>query len=187
MCCRIEQAAERRSRPALKTCWHGMIQVWVCLTACLLPLIWARAADDPVAPILRVDGVAIVSLRPATRVGEEWFVPLAPIADAVGATLSVIPGSHGFRVLRRDGVIVDYDSSTGRFRQGNMLVGELQDFRQVQITGQVGSVLFPLTGAVILLGVTVREDVLANVLEDRKSTRLNSSYLGISYAVFCLK
>src|SRR5205814_10506165 len=25
------------------------------------------------------------------------------------------------------------------------------------------------------------------VLEDRKSTRLNSSHLGISYAVFCLK
>src|SRR5262245_63799711 len=27
----------------------------------------------------------------------------------------------------------------------------------------------------------------AAVLEDRKSTRLNSSHLGISYAVFCLK
>src|SRR5258705_9885561 len=26
-----------------------------------------------------------------------------------------------------------------------------------------------------------------NVVEDRKSTRLNSSHLGISYAVFCLK
>src|SRR5471030_936179 len=26
-----------------------------------------------------------------------------------------------------------------------------------------------------------------HVLEDRKSTRLNSSHLGISYAVFCLK
>src|SRR5262245_5659091 len=31
-----------------------------------------------------------------------------------------------------------------------------------------------------------RRDV-ANLLEDRKSTRLNSSHLGISYAVFCLK
>src|SRR5262245_22395934 len=27
----------------------------------------------------------------------------------------------------------------------------------------------------------------AEVLQDRKSTRLNSSHLGISYAVFCLK
>src|SRR5947199_9347529 len=31
------------------------------------------------------------------------------------------------------------------------------------------------------------EDVLERPLEDRKSTRLNSSHLGISYAVFCLK
>src|SRR5690242_21477939 len=30
-------------------------------------------------------------------------------------------------------------------------------------------------------------DELAAVLEDRKSTRLNSSHMSISYAVFCLK
>src|SRR5262245_64569112 len=30
-------------------------------------------------------------------------------------------------------------------------------------------------------------DLVAGVLADRKSTRLNSSHLGISYAVFCLK
>src|SRR5262245_64638109 len=29
--------------------------------------------------------------------------------------------------------------------------------------------------------------VYVDALEDRKSTRLNSSHLGISYAVFCLK
>src|SRR5262245_49301152 len=28
---------------------------------------------------------------------------------------------------------------------------------------------------------------IASMMEDRKSTRLNSSHLGISYAVFCLK
>src|SRR5262245_13452472 len=33
----------------------------------------------------------------------------------------------------------------------------------------------------------VRADVLHEPLADRKSTRLNSSHLGISYAVFCLK
>src|SRR5205814_10315622 len=32
-----------------------------------------------------------------------------------------------------------------------------------------------------------RAGVPRNSLEDRKSTRLNSSHLGISYAVFCLK
>src|SRR5947209_20582171 len=30
-------------------------------------------------------------------------------------------------------------------------------------------------------------DVLAGAVEDRKSTRLNSSHANISYAVFCLK
>src|SRR5437899_9240387 len=34
---------------------------------------------------------------------------------------------------------------------------------------------------------TVADDVGALLERDRKSTRLNSSHLGISYAVFCLK
>src|SRR5947199_4971451 len=41
-----------------------------------------------------------------------------------------------------------------------------------------------------VLGVVDQEVGLARELvarEDRKSTRLNSSHLGISYAVFCLK
>src|SRR5262245_63002804 len=33
----------------------------------------------------------------------------------------------------------------------------------------------------------VGPDVTGNAAQDRKSTRLNSSHLGISYAVFCLK
>src|SRR5262245_65148203 len=34
---------------------------------------------------------------------------------------------------------------------------------------------------------TAFRDDLARIRKDRKSTRLNSSHLGISYAVFCLK
>src|SRR5436853_1997018 len=34
---------------------------------------------------------------------------------------------------------------------------------------------------------TAIDDDVHQVLADRKSTRLNSSHLGISYAVFCLK
>src|ERR1035441_10725326 len=41
-------------------------------------------------------------------------------------------------------------------------------------------------GIRIALGAGFRQ-VMAMVLGDRKSTRLNSSHLGISYAVFCLK
>src|SRR5205814_3262399 len=42
-----------------------------------------------------------------------------------------------------------------------------------------------LVGA-LLVGITYGK-TLAQALRDRKSTRLNSSHLGISYAVFCLK
>src|SRR5258705_4358407 len=42
----------------------------------------------------------------------------------------------------------------------------------------------PLTPDDVLAWLDVREPGLS---EDRKSTRLNSSHLGISYAVFCLK
>src|SRR5437899_9616295 len=38
-----------------------------------------------------------------------------------------------------------------------------------------------------LQGLAVAGDVLIALSTDRKSTRLNSSHLGISYAVFCLK
>src|SRR5256885_9400453 len=37
------------------------------------------------------------------------------------------------------------------------------------------------------LGLVCRRDVVPETNQDRKSTRLNSSHLVISYAVFCLK
>src|SRR5258705_6762233 len=39
----------------------------------------------------------------------------------------------------------------------------------------------------IRAGLKIQEGVGAGGAGDRKSTRLNSSHLGISYAVFCLK
>src|SRR5258705_5928411 len=48
------------------------------------------------------------------------------------------------------------------------------------------SVLAPLASALPgARDLTVRDDGIE--VRDRKSTRLNSSHLGISYAVFCLK
>src|SRR5205814_6025917 len=59
------------------------------------------------------------------------------------------------------------------------------------------STLFPYTtlfrsvperrGQRVQLRVVQQHGVHAAGVEDRKSTRLNSSHLGISYAVFCLK
>src|SRR5205814_8397816 len=43
------------------------------------------------------------------------------------------------------------------------------------------------TGVVARAGLGGSRDAGPDRVEDRKSTRLNSSHLGISYAVFCLK
>src|SRR6195952_5985043 len=47
--------------------------------------------------------------------------------------------------------------------------------------------LFRSTGTMIDNGPRSRGGIRFVRLRDRKSTRLNSSHLGISYAVFCLK
>src|SRR5262245_62354219 len=41
--------------------------------------------------------------------------------------------------------------------------------------------------APLLAALDQFDEIFAVLKEDRKSTRLNSSHLGISYAVFCLK
>src|SRR5262245_40149827 len=42
-------------------------------------------------------------------------------------------------------------------------------------------------GALVIGALATFTDLMRSALVDRKSTRLNSSHLGISYAVFCLK
>src|SRR5690625_6968249 len=39
----------------------------------------------------------------------------------------------------------------------------------------------------LLTSIAMEELGLAHIIKDRKSTRLNSSHVAISYAVFCLK
>src|SRR5256885_10134883 len=50
------------------------------------------------------------------------------------------------------------------------------------------STTFFTSGAVVAAVVALAlQETLGNLFSDRKSTRLNSSHLVISYAVFCLK
>src|SRR5256885_5666276 len=52
---------------------------------------------------------------------------------------------------------------------------------------RVTSGYFSAVGQPILRGRAITEQDTASSQQDRKSTRLNSSHLVISYAVFCLK
>src|SRR5688572_31320072 len=73
---------------------------------------------------------------------------------------------------------------TTLFRSGRRRQIELEHDRTVRLLGQV------LRRAVELRAHVVERDVEIRApreLQDRKSTRLNSSHSQISYAVFCLK
>src|ERR1039458_10684507 len=79
-------------------------------------------------------------------------------------------------------------------RQQNRLPSETcleESFRGLTIGGVVHLTerQYKLNRMTILVGMTGTDGIIlaADQCIDRKSTRLNSSHLGISYAVFCLK
>src|SRR3712207_7631586 len=59
-----------------------------------------------------------------------------------------------------------------------------------RVAGELAEALDPVQALAAVLPILVPQVAdlaIASVLEDRKSTRLNSSHANISYAVFCLK
>src|SRR5262245_24909021 len=81
--------------------------------------------------------------------------------------------------------------------RGNMVLRVIEDGRPRDVPIREGEVLLipghlrhspqrPEPGSVGLVVEKVRPAEVLDGFEDRKSTRLNSSHLGISYAVFCL-
>jgi cell division protein FtsN len=115
-------------------------------------------------PALSVNGNPLVTARPVTRIGQEWFLPLIPIAEALGIDVSISADSMSLRAQRRDGTEVAYDGRTGEIRSGYVLVGHVKNYRQVQLAGSREEVLFPLSGIVALLGVDIEEDSTRGIL-----------------------
>src|SRR5205814_5691374 len=64
--------------------------------------------------------------------------------------------------------------------------GAVVGFEPAKITVAVTKAFLAVNGSQAAASARIRE-LVASLTEDRKSTRLNSSHLGISYAVFCLK
>src|SRR5262245_62619178 len=72
-------------------------------------------------------------------------------------------------------------------RPFDVTAGEGQKCRPVRAGGVTAAMLAPGQIAVYERSLHGRKFRRPKILLDRKSTRLNSSHLGISYAVFCLK
>src|SRR5437899_9065053 len=66
------------------------------------------------------------------------------------------------------------------------MTGYVERFRRGFMPNSTVPYIRSMTPAAIE-GVTIETHAVDEYVQDRKSTRLNSSHLGISYAVFCLK
>src|SRR5438045_5577381 len=118
-----------------------------------------------------------------------------PTADA-----KVVEGSDGL-LLEIDGQIVpNYDATFAPFEEGEVVTGRVVRIDNDEVLVDIGyksEGVIPSSelsirksvdpGDEVSLGEEVDALVLTKEDQDRKSTRLNSSHLGISYAVFCLK
>src|SRR4051812_49549508 len=56
-----------------------------------------------------------------------------------------------------------------------------------EMAGDAGQAGYPAVSLVAQLEISASDAILSARRGDRKSTRLNSSHMSISYAVFCLK
>src|SRR5690625_5819114 len=89
-----------------------------------------------------------------------------------------------------------------KYRTGDTVLNQLNlEILPGQTVGIVGSTgagkssmikllmrMYDVTnGRILLDGEDIRNYTLESLAQDRKSTRLNSSHVAISYAVFCLK
>src|ERR1035441_6367195 len=111
----------------------------------------------------------------------------------VAATLGCIPGAWVMLVVRVLMVIAETApapvNTTDRFRPVVLITGTVvsgmagvrADQNQTGTATVYCSAQVPPGGTAIMNAVAV----VATETADRKSTRLNSSHLGISYAVFC--
>src|ERR1035438_10733950 len=87
-------------------------------------------------------------------------------------------------ILRKEGYEVD-EAENGRVAQSKLLEGKydivVTDLEMPQMRG------IELLEEIKKLDIHTSIIIITAFGSDRKSTRLNSSHLGISYAVFCLK
>src|SRR5690606_39597199 len=109
------------------------------------------------------------SRRRHTRFSRDWS------SDVCSSDLA-LEAVHGFDVVEQERQVEDLQLlgvvlELGQGRGDDVDVAQQQGFHFLAVTVEGG----------------VRVDLDLHLARDRKSTRLNSSHVKISYAVFCLK
>lgn len=87
------------------------------------------------------------------------MIPLSPVGRALGANLAIDSTGQSLRVLRNDGTAAIYDAPSGRILQGSLQIGQVVNYRQIQLNVGLENVMFPLSGAIALFGVSAQENV----------------------------
>jgi len=111
-----------------------------------------------------VDGSPIPLSRPVVGRGVDLFIPLLPVAGALGFQVEPIPALNSFRLRRGAGAAIEYDGRTGEIRYGPVVAGQLRNYRQVVIAEPMEELLFPVDGLITLLAVDVQIDVGAAIV-----------------------
>src|ERR1039458_6679822 len=103
-----------------------------------------------------------------------------------GADVGVFGGEHAGQLIEHAGTIVgvDYDADGERVLGGAGPFHFDLPLHVVEQALHVGAHL-GMYGDAFAAGHVAHDGLAAYRITDRKSTRLNSSHLGISYAVFC--
>src|SRR5262245_50668415 len=113
--------------------------------------------------------------------------PALPASTAPGVCGSIMqPGS----VPMSEQATKDHghpDHPMGDPAAAARVLAGLRDFDPVTALDDLGTYVDAVKKGIPGGDEQVRGEILSLIQEDRKSTRLNSSHLGISYAVFCLK
>src|SRR4030095_1266057 len=105
-----------------------------------------------------VNGVPVPLPPPAISNRQELFVPLLPITRVLGFQVEPIPQSNSLILRRGAGAAIEYDGQNGEIRYGPVVAGQIQNYKQVTMSGPMEELLFPVDGLITLLAVDVRLD-----------------------------
>src|SRR5699024_12685562 len=98
---------------------------------------------------------------------------------------------NAFRVVAADFVTTGDGTglvhTAGAFGEDDKVITDRENIEAVMPVGPDGKFTPPVTDYAGQLVFDANAPIIADLKADRKSTRLNSSHVSISYAVFCLK